>query len=198
MHGVVPHPLFSAVPRRSLFTEDHPDARRQDGRNGEHAKHNDPERQTGHVAVTKAPRNAVCGLFNFAPFLPLKAGQKWLDARRPTDRGARRIETYVERRGARATPQMAVFDPAFQSFFETLTMILLQHSSFLIKNASGFSMILYWPLASMMRSSWVRPSVLLMIMKRPRGTPPSLSNAMSLPPNIVYFVCFVYFGRNSV
>jgi hypothetical protein len=31
----------------------------------------------------------------------------------------------------------------------------------------------------MMRSSWVRPSVLLMIMKRPRGTPPSLSNAIS-------------------
>jgi hypothetical protein len=38
-----------------------------------------------------------------------KAGQKWSDARRPPNRGARRIETYVERRGARATPQMAVF-----------------------------------------------------------------------------------------
>ena len=145
--------------------------------------------------MTKAPRNDVYGLFNFAPFLPLKAGPKWSDARRPTDRGARRT---FERRGTRATPQTAVFDPAFQSFFETLTIMLLQHSSFLIKNASGFSMILYWPLASMMRSSWVRPSVLLMIMKRPRGTPPSLSNAISLPPNIVYFVCFVYFGRYRV
>ena len=57
----------------------------------------------------KVPRNAVSGLLNFASFLPLKAGQKWPDARRPTDRGARRIETYVERRGTRATPQMAFF-----------------------------------------------------------------------------------------
>ena len=62
-----------------------------------------------YVAVTKAPRNVVYGLFNFAPFLPLKGGQKWPDARRPTDRGARRIETYVERRGTRASKQMAVF-----------------------------------------------------------------------------------------
>jgi hypothetical protein len=34
-------------------------------------------------------------------------------------------------------------------------------------------------------------------MKRPMGTPPSLRTAMSLPPSIVYFVCFVYFGRTA-